>query len=255
MDRPGWLANTDNIVVVDPARQRLLWVPRDLWCATLEDRVNAAFKRGQHSGLADALAEHGIAVQHAICLQRAAVEQALTGVVVTVHVPERVELWYPVAPQTLCEDGRKPVTFAPPTEVLSGERIHQWIGARHTRLYWQLRHARRQLWEPPDFRRIARQQELLRRLLDDGFDFRSLLADPELVSISSSDAIAEVGEVAPTWKFETFRDVVEVRLDGKLVLMPRTRGDWRRKLRVLARAASRLPSRALRELRTRPQAR
>ena len=62
MDRSGWPANTDNIVVVDPAEQRFLWVPRDLWCEGVGDRINAAFGRGGHRGLVEALAEHDIGV-------------------------------------------------------------------------------------------------------------------------------------------------------------------------------------------------
>ncbi|WFP61834.1 MULTISPECIES: hypothetical protein [unclassified Mesorhizobium] len=31
LDRDNWTANTDIIVVVDVARRRLTWVPRDLW--------------------------------------------------------------------------------------------------------------------------------------------------------------------------------------------------------------------------------
>ena len=51
MDRDSRDQRTDNIVVVDLSRKRLLWVPRDLWCERLGDRVNEAFGRSGHQAL------------------------------------------------------------------------------------------------------------------------------------------------------------------------------------------------------------
>src|SRR4051812_46887068 len=160
MDRSGWSANTDNIVVVDPAERCVLWVPRDLWCDSVGDRINTAFGRGGHPCLVEALAEHDIGVEHSVCLAREAVEHALDGVRVTVPVAEDREFWYPLWPREPIERGRKLVRFRAPAETLQGERIHQWVGAR-TRV------------DGPstDFDRIGRQQVLIRCLLDDDFEF------------------------------------------------------------------------------------
>ena len=59
LDSDDWAANTDNLAVVEPARRRLTWVPRDLWCESVGDRVNRAFATGGHGLLVEALAEHG----------------------------------------------------------------------------------------------------------------------------------------------------------------------------------------------------
>lgn len=213
MDRRGWSARTDNIVVVQPLRRRLLWVPRDLWCATIGNRVNTAFARGGHEGLLAALAEHRIVAGDTICVQREATERVLAGAVVTVPVLRRLTFSYPLSPQSAIEDGSKLVVFDPPSEALSGERIHQWVGART---------------EPgpeggSDLHRIARQQVFLRCLLRQGFDFGTLLEDPKLIRVSSSGAISDLRRVQPTWRFVTLGRLVNARLDGKAVLVRRRR--------------------------------
>ena len=131
MDRSEWTANTDNIVVVDARQQSLTWIPRDLWSPTLHNRVNAAFKLGGHPMLCAALVEQGFPAAESLCLLRDAVTDALRETSVLVPVEEHLRFWYPMAPDLEIEDGRKQVEFSPPAEELSGERIHQWIGARY----------------------------------------------------------------------------------------------------------------------------
>ena len=46
LDRDGWTANTDVIVIADASKRRLTWVPRDLWSPMINDRINAAFTHG-----------------------------------------------------------------------------------------------------------------------------------------------------------------------------------------------------------------
>jgi anionic cell wall polymer biosynthesis LytR-Cps2A-Psr (LCP) family protein len=222
MDRADWSANTDNLVVVQPSRRTLLWVPRDLWSVTIGDRVNTAFALGGHRSLIAVLAEHGIRVDHSICVRRDATERALSDLVVAVPVPRLLTFWYPLSPQAAIEDGRKLISFVPPSETLSGERLHQWIGAR---------------MEPrraggSDFSRISRQQVLLRALLSHGFDFRTVLADPESVRVSNALAIAEAGRVRPDWHFRVMSNVENTRIDGKAVMVPRT---GRLSIRALSR--------------------
>jgi hypothetical protein len=75
MDRPGFQANTDNLVLVDAAERRLTWIPRDLWCETIRARVNRAFSRGGHELLAAALDQHGFRVGNGLILSREATEE------------------------------------------------------------------------------------------------------------------------------------------------------------------------------------
>jgi peptidoglycan/xylan/chitin deacetylase (PgdA/CDA1 family) len=207
-DAGNW-ARTDVIVLADAGEMTLTWVPRDLWCEALHDRVNGAFARDRAQGLIDALGEHGLAATGVVCVRREATERALAEVSVTVPVAFPMEFWYPRIPGVWVQEASKRVSFSPPREVLSGERIHQWVGARYgIHAYYS------------DLDRIARQQTFLRSLMQAGFDFASVLSDPDLVSISGADAIEELARVDASWKFETFDDLVPVTIDGQKVLVP-----------------------------------
>ncbi len=231
LDRDSWEGDTDNLVVVDAARRTLTWIPRDLWCDEHRDRVNQAFKRGGHVRLRAALAELGFQVDAGVCLQRSAVEAAVAELSVTVPVPERIDLRYPLTPRSMLQDGEKVVSFRPPEEALSGERIHQWIGART------------QVGKPgSDLIRLQRQQVLVRRLVEIGWDFRRALADPRLVSLSRPDALAPLSAVGPGWSFRIAGGFAPATIDGKAVLVPQplSRRTAALARRVAARSRDRL---------------
>lgn len=227
MDRDSWEAQTDNIVVVDAKRRRLLWIPRDLWSEVVGDRVNAAFARGGHRLLMEALAEYGLFVGASMCFRRSALERALEGLCVSVPVPRELRLWYPLGPTERLEGGRKVVTFEPPRAWLSGERIHQWLGARSA-------------VDPavdalPDLERIKRQKVFVRRLLEEKIEFSRLLDDSALVSVAGRDeALADLALVQPNWRFRTLDAVRPAAVDGKLVLVA-VRAGGVRHLRRLVR--------------------
>lgn len=221
MDSRGWAGDTDIIVVVEPSEKVLRWIPRDLWCDRLGDRVNAAFRRGGHLALIAALREHEIVVQHSLCLRREASERTIDGLTVT--VPAALEFWYPSTRGRPIEEGRRRISFHPPFEVLDEDRIHQWIGARYS-----VRS------DTTDFDRIRRQQVLLRRLFDQRFDFNTVLSDPELVDLSSDRALAELREVNGSFRLDVLDDVIDARIDGKMVLLQRGRtGQLRRRFPIL----------------------
>ena len=214
MDRAEWGACTDNIVVADPVERSLLWVPRDLWCEGFGDRINRVFANERHDGLRRVLAEHGITVDHSLCVRREATERALASLAITVPVSERLEFWYPISLDRPTEEGnRKRVVFEPPSEHLEGDRIHQWLGAR-----FEVEIHRRPLLETSDFARIRRQQVLLRLMLDDGFDFASALADQRFVSASGPEASEELALINGGWRFAVMEDVRNTVRDGKMVL-------------------------------------
>jgi peptidoglycan/xylan/chitin deacetylase (PgdA/CDA1 family) len=213
-DRGEWGSNTDNIVVADAAKRQLTWVPRDLWCDPIGNRINRAFALGGHQCLLRMLGEQGLDVRHSVCLRREAVEGVLSGARVTVPVEEPMDFWYPVEPHGRIEDERKRVSFRPPAESLSGERIHQWLGAR--------RRVDADPDDPPsDLERIARQQSFVSCLLSDGFDFSAAIADRGLVSVSGPAALGELARVHSGWRLETLDDVVSVMAFGKSVLVRR----------------------------------
>lgn len=208
MDRASFGASTDVIVVVDAEARAMTWIPRDLWCERLGERVNRAFELGGGPGLVDALAEHGFTVAHTLCLRRDAIEQGIDGLSIRVPVREPMAFWYPLSPTEPIEDGRKAISFDPPVEELAGERIHQWIGARY------------RVHAPgSDLERIVRQQELVAVMLGEGVDFRRFLSVPDAVQVSHAAALEELARVRPTWTFATLGPLEPRRIDGKEVLV------------------------------------
>jgi hypothetical protein len=203
-DRSGFDQSTDNLVLVEPAAQRLTWIPRDLWCQTLRIRINGAYRRGGHPLLVAAVGEHGLHADHSLVLSRDATEAALARAVVVVPVPTRMVFRYPLSPTARIEDGAKEVVFSPPAEVLRGERIHQWVGAR---------------FGTSDLHRIERQKILVRRLLEKRFDFRQALADPAWYRASDAGALHELSEARADWTFATFDRVTPAVIEGLTVLV------------------------------------
>jgi hypothetical protein len=167
----------DIIVVVDQRWRRLVWIPRDVWCDAIGHRINRAFAVGGHQSLMDGLAHIGFFVNQSICLRRRAIELAFEDVEIRVRVRKHLKLWYPLSPTAPIEGGRKPADFVPPFEILDGERLHQWIGARYARDGGVGTH----------FDRIRRQQLLLRALLKMGFAFSRVLRDPPWLLCQASE--------------------------------------------------------------------
>ena len=223
LDRDGWTANTDVIVVADASKRRLTWVPRDLWSPMINDRINAAFMHGGGALLLDALVELGFQAESVLCLRRAASEAALAGVTVTVPLSEPLDFWYPLDPTSRIEDGKMEVSFRPPSELLSGVRLHQWIGAR-TMVNGL----------GSDFHRLQRQHVFLRALIAQGFDFSGVLKNPDLVRITGPDPLPLLARVKRNWRMRVFDWVDDATIDGKMVLVPRKpKPWWRRALRRL----------------------
>lgn len=223
LDRDNWEANTDIIVVADIDQRRLTWVPRDLWSPAIDDRINAAFALGGGELMLEALSALGFPAQAVVCLRRAASEGALADADVTVPVSKRLDFWYPLTPTSMLQDGRIKVSFRPPRERLTGVRLHQWIGAR------TMVNGR-----GSDFNRMRRQIVFLRALIDQGFDFRRALEDPDLVRITGPDPLPLLASVRSGWTMRVHDWLDDATIDGKMVLVPRKPQPWwRRQLRRL----------------------
>jgi hypothetical protein len=112
---------------------------------------------------------------------------------------------YPLTPTSRIEDGSKTITFNPPAENLSGERIHQWIGARGA----------------TDLHRIERQKIFLRRLLDTGFDFSTFLDDiTGFKTDNLEDSLANLKAIRSDWRFDTLGPLRTEVISGRQVLVP-----------------------------------
>jgi len=204
MDEDNWTSNTDVLVVADARRQLLTWVPRDLWSDRLGNRINAAFAAGQ---LLPTLSELGFPCDGLLCLRRGATVAALAGVSVEVPVSRPLDFWYPLAPMRPIEEGRKLVSFRPPAERLSGERLHQWVGARSA-----------VTGASSDLHRLARQGVLLRALLRQGADFSALLTNPDLIAIEGADPLPVLSQVTADWRMRVFDRLRPETIGNRMVL-------------------------------------
>lgn len=215
MDGPGWGENTDNIVVAQPRRRRLVWVPRDLWSEGFGMRVNGVYATAGAAGLLEALRTLGVRARHVVCAQREAAEVLLSDVLVEVPVPEPLRFWYPLSPSARLEEGRKEIRFDPPAERLAGERVHQWLGARTAV----------DGYRGGDLDRIVRQHAFVAALLTRGFSPGSLLEQrPELFRISSDRAMADLARVTSEWAMTTHGPLLPLTIEGRKVMMRRRVG-------------------------------
>lgn len=229
MDEDNWTSNTDIMVVADLRRRQLTWVPRDLWSERLGDRINTAFAAGQ---FLPALSELGFRCDGALCLRRGATIAALADVEIEVPVSLPLDFWYPLSPMQPIEGGRKKVSFRPPAERLSGERLHQWIGARYA-----------VAGPSSDLHRLARQRVLLRALLEQRADFSAVLADRQLARIEGADPLPVLKQIDASWDMRVFNRVHDERIGERMILR---KSSWPRHLYVIVRP---LVSRTLRRLR------
>jgi hypothetical protein len=221
------------LVLVEPRRRTLRWVPRDLWVPGIRRRVNKAFALDGHAGLLCALREHRLHVEHSVCVRRDACERALADIEVTVPVAEMLRYRYPMTPTSRIEDGEREVRFDPPEERLSGIRLHEWIGAR-------LAVGR----GSSDLERIRRQQTLVAALLRDGVRPAAWMVSDPGVAISAPAALRDLSAVDAGWRLETLDRLLPEMIDGMDVLVRQTPQGY---------AAGRLAGRIRSRLRNRPR--
>lgn len=208
MDEETWHGRTDNIAIVEPKRRRLLWIPRDLWCKGINNRINTAFRRGRHDLLMRSLNEYGFRVDSSICFKRSATTRIFQDLRVWVPVEQVMKFWYPLEPTQPIGEGRKLVTFEPPGEWLSGERLHQWVGARYTAD-----------GTGTDLDRIDRQKILLSSLLKQQFNFSKLIENPDDFSLSGIGAIDDIRKISLDWRFETYGPLEDATIERRRVLI------------------------------------
>lgn len=207
-DRPDWHSCTDVIVVADPERGLLTWVPRDLWIESTDSRINVLCMRRDIETFTEVLRAEGFAIDGWLLLRRDAVSAVLDRSEVTMPVREPLDFWYPLEPEIEIEEGRKQISFRPPVERLAGERLHQWIGARY-----ELGGS------GDDRRRIARQQQLLAVMLGSGFDFTAFIASERAVRMSDASIPSRLAGIGPTVSMRTLGPLVERRIRGASVLV------------------------------------
>ena len=212
MDEDSWNGRTDNIAVVEPVKRRILWIPRDLWSKTVNNRINTAFRAGGHRLLIECLREYDIKVESSICFKRSAIINSCQNLRVWVPVERVMKFWYPLNPTKSIKEGRKSITFNPDGELLTGERIHQWMGARIS-------------FDKGagDLNRIERHKILIRHLMAQNFDFKKLICDPDRFPIYGASVFVDLKQVSLDWRFETFGPLLHAKYDQRLVLVKTSR--------------------------------
>jgi len=157
MDRNNWKARTDIIVFINPIKKLLKWIPRDLYSETIKNRINLAYAFGGQELLLKCLNELKIHAKYCICVLPECFEENIKHInTIRIPVSKPMSFYYPLHRHKEIEKGKRIINFNPPSEILSGDRFHEWIGARY-QVKTDIAY--------PDFDRIKRQQLLLKELL------------------------------------------------------------------------------------------
>ena len=133
MDRNHWTARTDVIVIANPKEKTLTWIPRDLYCESIKDRINTSYNKGMESLFLSCLKELGYNnVKYCVCLLPEFCQECIQHIS-SIYVPlyKTLSFEYPLHRHKPIEDGKQIITFSEPGEYLSGDRIHEFIGARY----------------------------------------------------------------------------------------------------------------------------
>ncbi len=224
MDRNEWTANTDIIVIVVPSQKKLIWIPRDFYCETINNRINRAFCKGRSSLLLKCINTIGFNfnIEHCVCLLPTAIEKFIKQIG-SIEVPVEIkrEFKYPLHRHKPIEEGFRVITFNEPSEILSGDRFHEWIGARYA--------VNPKGLIGSDFDRIFRQQILIKELLNKNVNLN--IIDGEIIKnindindIRGLDTqiIQILKTIDNTWSSSTLQNLVNTRINNKIVLVVKT---------------------------------
>lgn len=161
--------NADVLFVIDYNRTCITWIPRDMFSLLIFDRINSAFSKGGIKLLMKGVKKLGFnEINECICIPIKTSRKLFQEVTLYVDIFEQSSYFYPIKLGQALEEGRKVVTFSPPGELLKGERIHQFLGAR-------FRVNSKEYTDLSDFERIRRQQIFLKALIKSRFNFRLFL--------------------------------------------------------------------------------
>ena len=197
MDRNSWKARTDIIVIVRTKEKTLEWVPRDLYSKFITNRINVAYARGGEDLLIKSLHEFNIFATACVCILPDCVNDNFNYIgEIAVPVSEDMTFKYPLHRHQPIEEGHRIIEFHKPRELLSGDRFHEWVGARY-RIPATIN-------KYPDFDRIRRQQILLKELLHKKHTFSH---SPTTVRGLTPDIIAVLSTINSSWIIKSLRDI------------------------------------------------
>jgi hypothetical protein len=195
MDRNYWLARTDVIIICDSAKKLIYWLPRDLYCLRIKNRLNTAYAKGKDTLVMECLKDIGITVKYCVCILPHLINENIINIgEINISIPITRNFYYPLHRQAPIENGKRLITFTAPNEILAGDRIHEYIGARYV--------ADNDIPTPyfPDFDRIRRQQKLLKTLLQKKYKF--LYKNEENIRGINIEVIEILSKIDQYWQIE-----------------------------------------------------
>jgi anionic cell wall polymer biosynthesis LytR-Cps2A-Psr (LCP) family protein len=221
MDRNEWTANTDIIVIVIPSQKKLVWIPRDLYSETINNRINKAFCKGRTDLLLKCVNAIGFNfnIEHCICLWPTSIEKFINKIG-SIEVPVKTtrELKYPLHRHKPIEEGFKVITFNEPSEILTGDRFHEWIGARYA--------VKPKGLIGCDLDRIIRQQILIKELLNKNVDLNIIdgeiiknIEDIKDIRGLNVETIQILKSIDSSWSISTIKHLDNKRINNKSVLI------------------------------------
>ena len=240
MDRNNWSARTDVMVIVNPTEKTLSWIPRDLYCKTIDNRINAVYRKGQELLFLSSLQKLGYQVQHCVCMLPDVVNACIQQMPpISIPLYKTIGFEYPLHRHEPIENGKRIITFRAPVEKLSGDRIHEFIGARYSirigsenadqqkkqykKYYMDTGHPNyAQKNGFPDFNRMRRQQILVKEWLNthaNTFHF-TIPHDPEKIKGLNETTISILKKIDQTWVLQPISETEynNIIINGNCVL-------------------------------------
>ncbi len=193
MDRNDWKARTDIIIIINFVNKTLTWIPRDTFCNLINNRINMAYSVGKDILLKKCLFELKYKVKDVICILPMFIEQIFNLIgEIKVPITENLSFYYPLHRHLPIENGKKIIYFNSPFDILSGDRFHEFIGARYA-------------LKPKgiigtDIHRIKRQQILLKEILQNKYNF-NINYDEKYIMGINENIINNLKQIDETWNF------------------------------------------------------
>ena len=204
MDRNSWSARTDVIIIINPILKKITWIPRDIYIKLINTRINCAFSKGQHELLIKCLKEININVKYSLCLLPDIIELFLNEInEIKINIPITREYYYPLNRLDEIEKGKKIISFNYPCEILSGERLHQWIGARYAVKPYGI--------IGTDLDRINRQQVLIKEILKNNLKFNINNLNKNNSSGLNDNIINIIKTINNTWMTVSYLENIEFK--------------------------------------------
>ncbi len=214
MDRNTWTANTDIIIFVNPSKKELTWIPRDMYIKEIDKRINAAYRTGRDQLLFESLKSINYDVSYNLCILPNAINDFFNQIE-EIIVPVNFDrlFFYPLHRHQPIENGKKIIEFKEPSELLKGDRFHEWIGARYGAIPKSVYSS--------DFDRIKRQQILVKEILKTKKNSINSYDEKSIRGLNN-EILEILKNIDNTWTFNMTRNITCKTINKKSVVVYKT---------------------------------